>query len=65
MRKIQDEKLLLSVKEACDLIGVCEKTMRKIMKKYHFEVRIGRRTFVHKKKMENWLDSNTRLMNSR
>ena len=38
----ENEKLLLSVKETCGLTGL--------------SVRIGRRTLVHKKKFEKWLE---------
>ena len=47
----EPEKLLLSVKETCELTGLSERTVRTIM-----AVRIGRRTLVHKKKFEKWLD---------
>ena len=51
-----NEKLLLSVKETCELTGLSEKTVRTIMAENEFCVRIGRRTLVHRKKFEQWLE---------
>lgn len=39
-----NDKILISVKEACELTGLSEKTMRTLMKNNTFMVRIGRRT---------------------
>ena len=52
----ENEKLLLSVKETCELTGLSEKTVRTIMAENDFCVRIGRRTLVHRKKFEHWLE---------
>ena len=52
----ENEKLLLSVKETCELTGLSEKTVRTIMAENAFCVRIGRRTLVHRKKIEHWLE---------
>ena len=54
--KEENGKLLLSVKETCELTGLSERTVRTIMAENEFTVRIGRRTLVHKKKFEKWLD---------
>ena len=51
-----NEKLLLSVKETCELTGLYEKKVRTIMAENEFCVRIGRRTLVHRKKFEQWLE---------
>ena len=40
----EPEKLLLSVKETCELTGLSERTVRTIMAENEFTVRIGRRT---------------------
>ena len=48
-----NEKLLLSVKETCELTGLSEKTVRTIMAENEFCVRIGRRTLVHRKKLSS------------
>ena len=52
----EPEKLLLSVKETCELTGLSERTVRTTMAENEFTVRVGRRTLVHKKKFEKWLD---------
>ena len=49
--KEENGKLLLSVKETCELTGLSEKTVRTIMAENDFCVRIGRRTLVHRKKI--------------
>lgn len=54
--KEENEKLLLSVKETCELTGLSEKTVRTIMAENDFCIRIGRRTLVHRKKFEQWLE---------
>ena len=52
--KEENGKLLLSVN--CELTGLSEKTVRTIMAENDFCVRIGRRTLVHRKKFEHWLE---------
>lgn len=51
-----NDKILISVKEACELTGLSEKTMRSLMKENCFMVRIGRRTLIDKKKFQKWID---------
>lgn len=51
-----NDKILISVKEACELTGLSEKTMRALMKENCFMVRIGRRTLIDKKKFQKWID---------
>ena len=55
-----DERLLISVQEACQLTGVCEKTMRNLLYENNLQVRIGRRVMVNRKKLESWIDQNTK-----
>lgn len=50
------EKILISVKEACELTGLSEKTMRTLMNENNFMVRIGRRTLIDRKKFQKWID---------
>ncbi len=56
-KKEAPEKLLLSVKEVCELTGLSEKTIRNLIEENHLLVRIGRRTLVDRKKFEKWLVS--------
>ena len=51
-----NDKILISVKEACELTGLSEKTMRSLMNENCFMVRIGRRTLSDKKKFQKWID---------
>lgn len=56
-KKEAPEKLLLSVKEVCELTGLSEKTIRNLIEENHLLVWIGRRTLVDRKKFEKWLVS--------
>ena len=60
LTKSRYPKLLLSVKEACKLTGVSEKTMRSLAYEQKMMVRIGKRTLIHKKKLEKWIDHQVR-----
>ena len=57
MHDKEKRKLLLSVKEACEITGLSEKTLRLFIYDNNMQVRIGRRVFVHRKKLEEWIDS--------
>ena len=52
----ENEKLLLSIKEASSLIGISERAMRDLSLELNIQVRIGRRVLIHKKKLEKWID---------
>ena len=52
----ENEKLLLSIKEANSLIGISERAMRDLSLELNIQVRIGRRVLIHKKKLEKWID---------
>ena len=51
-----NDKILISVREACELTGLSEKTMRTLMNNNTLMVRIGRRTLIDKKKFQKWID---------
>ena len=51
----------MSVKEASRLIGISEKTMRNFAYELNIQVRIGKRVLIHRKKLEKWIDAQTRL----
>ena len=51
-----NDKILITVNEACERTGLSEKTMRILMKNNTFMVRIGRRTLIDKKKFQKWID---------
>ena len=52
----ENEKLLLSIKEASSLIGISERAMRDLSLELNIQVRIGRRFLIQKKKLEKWID---------
>lgn len=56
----ENEKLLLSIKEASSLIGISERSMRDLSLELNIQVRIGRRVLIHKKKLEKWIDYQVR-----
>lgn len=61
MKKIQnDGKLLLTIKEACQLAGLCYNTMHKILEEpsCNFKKKIGKRIYIYKPKFEKWLEKN-------
>lgn len=51
----ENEKLLLSIKEASSLIGISERAMRDLSLELNIQVRIGRRVLIHKKNQKNGL----------
>ena len=51
-----NEKLLVAVKEACQMTGVSEKTMRDLSYELNIQVRIGKRVMIHKRKLEKWIN---------
>lgn len=55
--KEENGKLLLSVKETCELTGLSEKTVRTIMAENDFwRSELGAEPLVHRKKFEHWLE---------
>jgi DNA binding domain, excisionase family len=54
------KKKILSKDEAAFYIGICVKTLTALMKKDGFPVlRLGRRVFIHREKLDEWIDENT------
>ena len=56
---LDSDKILLSVKEASELTGISERKLRDLMNESNFKVQIGRRTMIHRKKFERWIDHHT------
>ena len=52
----EDEKLLLSVREVSNLLGISEKSVRNFAYEMNMQVRIGKRVLIHRKKLEKWLN---------
>ena len=53
----EQKPVLLTMKEFCEYIGICEKSARNILKKpdCRFVIRIGRRVFIHKELLDKEL----------
>ena len=54
---IESSRILISVKEASEYAELSEKTMRSLMRKNGFIIRIGRRTLIRKDLFETWLNN--------
>lgn len=52
----EDEKLLLSVREVSNMLGISEKSVRNFVYEMNMQVRIGKRVLIHRKKLETWLN---------
>lgn len=48
----EDEKLLLSVREVSNMLGISEKSVRNFAYEMNMQVRIGKRVLIHRKKLE-------------
>ena len=55
---MKEEKILLTVKELCDYLGLGETKVREILHdpSNNFTVRIGYRIYAHKRRLDQWLD---------
>jgi len=58
-KNLASDKILISVKEASELTGISERKLRDLMNESNFKVQIGRRTMIHRKKFEKWIDQHT------
>lgn len=58
-----EEKALLNLKEFCDYLGIGTTKAREILKDSEcgFAFRIGNRLYVHKKKLDLWLEEKKKL----
>ena len=54
--KKTEEKLLVSIKEACEMTGVSERAMRDLSYNLNIQVRIGKRILIHKEKLKKWIN---------
>lgn len=55
-KRKEDERLLLSVKEVSNMLGISEKSVRNFAYEMNMQVRIGKRVLIHRKKLEKWLN---------
>ena len=55
------DKVLLTLKEVCDYLGVGETTARKLFATCKWSLKIGNKWYAHKKKLDRWLESRCEL----
>ncbi|BBF43159.1 hypothetical protein lbkm_1845 [Lachnospiraceae bacterium KM106-2] len=57
---MNNEKVLLDVKEFCDYLGIGQTKARELLKapRNPFTIRIGNRLYANKKKLDQWIEIN-------
>ncbi len=56
LKELRDEKVLLSLREVSELLGISYGKARVFTYEQNMQVRIGRRILIHRKKLEKWID---------
>ena len=56
LKELREEKLLLSLDEVSEMLSISYGTARNFTFEQNMQVRIGRRTFVHRAKLEKWIN---------
>ena len=56
LKELRDEKILLSLREVSELLGISYEKARLFTYEQNMQVRIGSRILIHRKKLENWID---------
>lgn len=56
LKELRDEKILLSLREVSELLGISYEKARLFTYEQNMQVRIGRRILIHRKKLENWIN---------
>ena len=56
LKELRDEKILLSLREVSELLGISYGKARVFTYEQNMQVRIGRRILIHRKKLENWIN---------
>lgn len=56
LKELRDEKILLSLREVSELLGISYEKARFFTYEKNMQVRIGRRILIHRKKLEKWID---------
>lgn len=59
----REEKILLSLNEVSKLLNISYGKARDFTFEQNMQVRIGRRTLVHKAKLEKWINDQVKLKN--
>jgi excisionase family DNA binding protein len=56
LKELRDEKILLSLREVSELLGISYGKARVFTYEQNMQVRIGRRILIHRKKLEKWIN---------
>lgn len=56
LKELREDKILLSLREVSDLLGISYEKARTFTYEQHMQVRIGKRILIHRKKLEKWID---------
>lgn len=56
LKELRDEKVLLSLREVSELLGISYGKARIFTYEQNMQVRIGKRILIHRKKLEKWID---------
>ena len=56
LKELRDEKILLSLREVSELLGISYGKARVFTYEQNMQVRIGRRILIHRKKLEKFID---------
>ncbi len=51
------ECVLMTLKEVCEYLGVCETTGRKLFATCNWSLKIGNKWYAHKRKLDRWLET--------
>lgn len=55
-----DNKILLNIQELCEYLGIGQTKARELLKGYNgFGIQIGNRWYANKKKLDEWISSET------
>lgn len=56
LKELRGEKILLSLREVSELLGISYEKARLFTYEQNMQVRIGRRILIHRNKLEKWID---------
>lgn len=56
LKELRDEKILLSLREVSELLGISYGKARVFTYEQNMQFRIGKRILIHRKKLEKWID---------
>ena len=56
LKELRDEKILLSLREVSELLGISYGKARVFTYEQNMQVRIGSWILIHRKKLENWIN---------